>query len=58
MSDERLQLTATKRRWCQRRDFSCLLQREGGVRGGTSAVCYKEKVMSEEGLQLTATKRR
>ena len=25
-----------------------MLQREGDVRGGTSAQCYKEKVMSEE----------
>ena len=33
-------------------------QREGGVRGGTSAECHKEKVVSEEGLQLTATKKK
>ena len=35
-----------------------MLQREGDVRGGTSAQCYKEKVMSEEGLLPSATKRR
>ena len=46
-----------QRSWCQRRDFSRLLQREGDVRGGNSAECRKEKVMSE-GLQLTAIKRR
>ena len=57
MSEEGLQLSATKRRSCQRRDFSLVLQRERDVRG-TSADCYKEKVMSEEGLQLSATKRR